>query len=146
MASPTTSHEPVLRHPWRFAIVTAVLLVAVNLVIILLHEADTTTEAETLPIAIESITPERGEILSDEIVVDLQNTYTGVLIIDRQEIPEEQLTRVVDLGQVGFRPGDGKEIEKFDPGLHTVVVEYWVRGRERPQHPKAFSWTFRAVS
>jgi hypothetical protein len=142
----TARTEPILKHPWRFAIVAAVLLVVVNLGYFVLSESDTTQKGDTLPIAVESITPERGEILQDEITADLQNTYTGVLIIDRQEVPEDQLTRVVDLGEVTFRPGPDKDVEKFQPGLHTVVVLYWVKGQPRPAHPDAFSWTFRAVA
>jgi len=146
MATPTTRPEPVLRHPWRFAIVGLVLLVVANLAYFILHESDTSQPEQTLPIAIESITPERGEILQDEITVDLVNTYTGVLLIDRVEVPEDQLTRVVDLGEITFRPGADKEIEKFSPGLHSVVVLYWERGKERPAHPSSFGWSFRAVS
>ena len=146
MATPTARTEPVLRHPWRFAIVAVVLLAVINLFAFLLSESDTSQVESTLPVAIESITPERGEILQDEITVDLDNTYTGVLVIDRAEVPEDQLTRVVDLGEITFRPGKGKDIEKFSPGQHSVAVLYWPRGHERPARPKAFSWTFRAVS
>jgi len=146
MASPTKTPEPVLRHPWRFAIVAVILLAVLNLAYFVLSESDTTQKEATLPLRIDSITPERGQILQDEIVVDLDNTYTGVLVIDGAEVPEDQLTRVVDLGQVSFRPGPGKDIEKFQPGQHTVVVLYWENGRNRPAKPDAFSWTFRAVS
>ena len=144
--NPTARPEPILRHPWRFAIVAVVLLVVINLAFFVLSESDTSVESDTLPLNIESITPERGEILQDEIVVDLSNNYTGVLVIDGAEVPEDQLTRVSDLGQVSFRPGPDKDVEKFSPGLHTVVVLYWVQGRDRPPKPDAFSWTFRSVS
>jgi hypothetical protein len=146
MVSPESPPEPVLRHPWRVAIVAVVLLAVANLFFFLLSESETTREEDTLPIAIESVTPQPAEILQDEIVADLQNTYTGVLVIDGAEVPEDQLTRVEDLGQVAFRPGPGKDIEKFQPGVHTVVVLYWVQGRDRPAKPGAYSWTFRAVS
>ena len=144
--NPSARPEPVLRHPWRFAIVAVVLLVVVNLFFFVLSESDTSVETDTLPLNIESITPERGEILQDEIVVDLSNNYTGVLVIDGAEVPEDQLTRVVDLGQVGFRPGPDKDVEKFSPGQHTVTVFYWPQGRERPRDPDSFGWSFRAVN
>jgi hypothetical protein len=136
----------VLRHPWRFAIVAVVVLVVVNLFYFLGTEQETEQPDNSLPLAVESVTPAPGQILQDEIVADLANTYTGVLVIDRVEVPEDQLTRVVDLGQVSFRPGPDQEIEKFEPGLHTVVVLFWEQGRERPAKPSAYSWTFRAVS
>ena len=143
--NPPARPEPILRHPWRFAIVAAVLLVVVNLFFFLLSESDTSQDANTLPRNVESITPENGEILQDEIVVDLRNTFTGVLVIDGAEVPEDQLTRVVDLGQVAFRPGPDKDIEKFEPGLHTVTVLYWEQGQRRPRQPDAYGWNFRAV-
>lgn len=146
MAGEATASEPVLRHPWRFAIVGVVLLVVVNLFYFLGTEQETEQPPAALPIAVESVTPGPGEILQDEIVADLVNTFTGVLEIDRVEIPEDQLTRVADLGQVSFRPGPDKEVEKFEPGPHVVVVYYWEQGRERPRNPDAYSWTFRAVS
>ena len=146
MPGEASASEPVLRHPWRFALVAVVVLVVVNLFYFLGTEQETEQPENALPIAVESVTPAPGQILQDEIVADLANTFTGVLVIDRVEVPEDQLTRVVDLGQVSFRPGPEKDVEKFEPGLHTVVVLFWEQGRERPRKPSAYSWTFRAVS
>jgi hypothetical protein len=145
------------RHPWRVVIVGTVVVVAVNLVAFVLSESDTTTVApvltdqgERFPSQIETVSPFPGSLLSpqDSVTADLDNTYTGVLIIDPPstaafEVPEDQLDRVVDLGIVGFRPGKGKDITRFDPGVYTATVEYWPQTDERPAHPESFSWQFK---
>ena len=55
------------------------------------------------------------------------------------EIPEDQLDRVVELGQISFRPGPGKEIATFAAGRErrrsSLLVEDAPGGR--PKHPAA---------
>ena len=137
------------RHPGRVAVVVIALVVVVNLAFVLGHNTDTTPTSSSrgvLPATIESISPQRGELtgLIDDITVDLDDSYTGVLVVDRREIPEDQLDRVVELGQVSFRPGPGKDITRFEAGEIDVSVLYWSRTRVggRPRHPASYSWSF----
>src|SRR5262245_14986240 len=117
MASEQRSNRPPLfRHPGRVAIVAVALLVVLNLGVILLANADTWPGGRpTVPSDIQSISPERGELTGpvDTVSVDLRDIYTGVLAIDGQEIPEDQLDRVQDLGVISFRPGPGKDIARY---------------------------------
>jgi hypothetical protein len=119
-----------------------------NLGIFLLNESDTTPGGvDPLPADIQSISPERGQLASplDTVSVDLADQYTGVLVIDGTEIPEDQLERVVSLQTISFRPGNDKVISRYRAGENTVVVKYW-RGRlqDRPSNPFSFGWTFRS--
>jgi hypothetical protein len=139
------------------AIVAAVVLVVVNLGAVLLAESNTdsaapvlTDDGQQFPATIESVAPFPGSLLSpqDTISADLENEYTGILVIDPPstaafEVPEDQLDRVRDLGQVSFRPGDDKELTRFDPGIYTATVEYWPQKDERPAQPESFSWQFK---
>ena len=138
--------QPVFTHPWRVVIVVGVLLAAVNLGVLLLAESDTTRDVTRFPSAIDQVSPRPGELIrpEDTITADLSNDLTGVLVIDRVEIPEDQLDRIVPLGQVSFRPGPTKEFTRFDPGAHTAVVYYWPQGKPRPAKPSAYSWSFRS--
>jgi hypothetical protein len=141
--------RPVFRHPWRVAIVAVAVLAVVNLGAILLASSDTTPGGKVdLPTDVESISPENGALagLVDDVTVDLRDSYTGVLVIDGVEIPEDQLSRVEELGLITFRPGAGKEISRFRAGENTVDVLYWPRTKERPDKPFHYSWRFRAAA
>ena len=127
-------------------IVGVVVLVVLNLGVVLLSQSDTQPQGRTFPSTIDSVSPGPGEIarLQDTITADLRDDLTGVLKIDGAEVPEDQLERIVPLAQVSFRPGPDKDLVRFEAGLHTVVVEYWQQGKERPANPGVYSWTFRA--
>jgi hypothetical protein len=150
--TPVRSHSPARRrplfqHPWRIAIVVAAVLVVANLGLLLLDAADTEpVRHRGLPTAVEGVTPGPGELirLQDTIVVDLRDNLTGVLLLDGAEVPEDQLDRVVPLGQLSFRPGPSKDLLQFEPGEHTAVVLYWPQGKARPATPASYSWRFRA--
>jgi len=146
-----TSGRPLFRHPGRVAIVVVALLVVLNLGVILLRSSDTSPGGRApLPIAVESVEPLPGSIAGpiDTVSVDLDNSLTGVLLIKQSgryvEIPEDQLDRVVELGQISFRPGPDKEITKFAAGTNDVLVYYWSRTRVggRPKHPASYAWSF----
>jgi hypothetical protein len=139
------------RHPGRIAVVVIALVVVVNLAFVLGHNTDTSPVSSSrgvLPATIESISPQRGELtgLIDDITVDLDDSYTGVLEVDGREIPEDQLDRIEQLGVISFRPGPGKEISRLIAGENTVVVLYWPRTDPRPAKPFRFSWSFRAAA
>jgi hypothetical protein len=142
----TARRNSVLRHPWRWALVAVVLVAVLNLAVVALDESDTSPGGHTLPSAVDSVTPAPGELvrLQDTIGADLRDDLTGVLVLDGAEIPEDQLERVIPLAQVTFRPGPDQDLEKLEPGEHTLVVLYWPQGKARPAHPGAYSWSFRA--
>lgn len=144
------------QHPGRVAIVIVTLLVVLNLGIVFLNASDTSPGGKNpLPAAVQSVTPQPGTIAGpvDTVVADLDDSLTGVLLIRQNngpyvEIPEDQLDRVVELGQVGFRPGPGKEITRFSPGTVDVVVLFWSKTRPggRPKHPASYSWSFEVTA
>jgi hypothetical protein len=136
----------VFKHPWRVAIVVLGLVAAANLGIFVLARSDTSRQTTTgLPFDIVSLQPRPGELIrpQDTVTAQLRTSLTGVLVLDGQEIPEDQVDRVPELGEVSFRPGAGKDVRQFPPGTHTLVVEYWPQAKPRPAHPASFAWTFR---
>jgi hypothetical protein len=151
-AAATPVRRRVFQHPGRVAVVAIVMLIVLNLAIVVLNESDTSQGGGTpLPATIESVLPEPGTIAGPvaTIVADLDDTLTGVLLISQNngpfvEIPEDQLDRVVGLGQVAFRPGPNKDITRFTPGTLTVSVLYWSKTRVggRPKHPASYTWSF----
>ena len=145
MLRPASDGRRVVAHPWRWAVVGLVAVVVLNLVVIALAESDTSPGGRTLPSAIDSLTPEPGELIrpQDTIGADLRDDLTGVLVLDGAEIPEDQLDRVVPLAQVTFRPGPDQDLESLPTGERKLVVLYWPQGKPRPAHPASYSWTFR---
>jgi hypothetical protein len=151
-AAAASTRRRVFQHPGRVAVVAIVMLIVLNLGILLLNESDTSQGGgNPLPATVQSVQPEPGTIASpiDTIVVDLDDSLTGVLLIKQtggqyEEIPEDQLDRVVELGQIAFRPGPGKDITRFAVGEVDVSVLYWSKTRigGRPKHPASYSWSF----
>jgi hypothetical protein len=102
----------------------------------------------TLPAEVEAVSPAPNAIADPQaqLSVNLTDTYTGVLKFDGVEIPEDQLARIVELGQVSFDPGDDQEFTKFDAGQHTVTVVYWHQTETRENDAHTFSWHFRVAA
>jgi hypothetical protein len=147
-AAVAPTRRRLFKHPGRVAIVAITVLVVFNLGIVLLNESDTTPSGPAaLPADIEGVSPSPGAItgLIDNVSVDLADRYSGVLLIDGVEIPEDQLERVVGIQTITFRPGPDKAISRFRAGQNTVVVQYWNgRVQDRPAKPFSYSWSFRA--
>jgi hypothetical protein len=134
------------KHPGRVAVVAITALVVINLAIFLFNESDTSPQGEkALPVDIQAVSPQPDQTpgLIDTVTVDLADRYSGVLVVDGIEIPEDELERVVGIQQVSFRPGPDKAISRFRAGENTVVVKYWNgRLQDRPAQPYSFSWSF----
>jgi hypothetical protein len=131
------SRPPLIRHPGRVAVVVVAILVVANLGIVLLVNSDTgDSNTESLPSEIESVSPEPGAVAlpQDVVSVDLRDDLTGELWIDGQPVPDDQL-EPIQQGILTFRPGDGKELTRFEAGEHTVVARCWPTTEERPADP-----------
>lgn len=135
----------VRRHPWRFAVVAAAFVVAANLLWLAGHTADTTDRTKTLPNAVQSVLPANGTLVSvqSSVSVDLRDDLTGVLVLDGVQIPENELSRIVPLGELSFRPGKGQVFSRLDAGVHTASVVYWPQTKSRADGTNTFTWTFR---
>jgi hypothetical protein len=136
-----------VEHPGRVAIVISTLAVVIALVAVALHRSDTDTRNERIyPTSVETVTPRPGELIrqQDTITADLRDGLTGVLLIDGAEVPLDQLEIVKPLSQISFRPGPGKDLERFEPGDHTATVLSWVGTQfNRPAKVGSYSWRFR---
>ncbi|MGH9149201.1 MAG: hypothetical protein ACRD0D_04385 [Acidimicrobiales bacterium] len=93
---------------------------------------------------IESVQPAPGSLAvrQDRILVDLVPGLTGIIQVDRVEIPEDQLVRVAGLNQFSFTPGPGTETGPLSPGLRRLTVIFWPIGEDRTS-PRAamFTWS-----
>ena len=137
------------RHPWRVVVVGAGLLLVLNLAFLLGRSSDTSEPGtERLPSTVESVRPRPGSQadLGIAVTADLRDDLTGVLVIDGQRIPEDQLEYSPPQGIITFRPGPDKDLEEFEAGDHTVQVLYWNQTEDEPDEPDSFGWSFRATA
>lgn len=134
-----------IRHPWRFAIVATGLVVVANLLWYVGHTADTSNRTRLLPSEVVSVLPAPGTQVrvQDTVTADLRADLIGVLVVDGVELPENQVSRVVPLGEISFRPGKGKVFERLEPGAHRAEVIYWPQIKTRAEGTSTFSWSFR---
>lgn len=118
---------------------------AVNLLVAAVVIGGDANEGPEIPAEIESLLPAPGTtaVSQADVGADLVDTFTGVLFIDGVEIPLDQLRIERALGQVLFRPGEGKDITRLAPGPHRATIEYWPQDRDR-EVSRSFTWQFRA--
>jgi hypothetical protein len=94
------------------------------------------------------VSPKPGTIVppQEPIVVDLRDDLTADLQLCGPTggcvpLPADQVNFVPGLGQLSFQPGDGKDVDGYDPGQNTVKVAY--RSQADPDRDTgSFSWSF----
>jgi hypothetical protein len=95
--------------------------------------------------AVEQLVPADGSpvaVRQAEVGIDLAPGWTGVLIINGREIPEDQLRRVDAQNQVFFQPSAGKDIEAFQAGTIVVEAEIWRSTSETREDARSVIWSF----
>ncbi len=105
---------------------------------------DGVEEAEVAGDAVEELRPGRGDLVlrQSEIGIDLAPSWTGVLVIDGTEIPEDELRRNDPLNQVFFAPREGRVIDALDPGRHVAAALIWRPGVEERENARTVTWAF----
>ena len=96
------------------------------------------------PDVIEFLVPAEGsEVLQQSnVAADLAAGWTGTLVINGTEIPENQL--VVEPGQniVEYRPGPGLVVEQLPPGRNCAQVITWRVNESRERARQPVEWCF----
>lgn len=124
------------------------LLVAVVLIAIAGQLRGAPTDPPLRDAAVEAFEPPDGSpgaIRQSRIGIDLVTGWTGVLVVNGIEIPEDQLDRNGPLNQVFFTPGEGKEIERLAPGAVEVTALIWRLVGETRDDARSVVWRFRVA-
>lgn len=100
-------------------------------------------DPEQLPDAVERYSPHDGDIAINpvKVLIDVQPYYEVRFVIDGIPIPESDVDAIVGIGRYQFEPGEGKAIERWTPGEHTVVAT-WIGGKAGTD-AGTLVWTFR---
>lgn len=131
--------------------VLTILLALVGLAGVVLAFTLVNTDPESADVAVtgagpvEQLIPFRdAEILRQApIGVDLRPGWTGVLVVNGVEIPEDQLDldNLDSLGQILYTVGDGKAVEAFEAGRNCVTALVW-RVDESRDRARDVTWCF----
>lgn len=93
------------------------------------------------PSAIRAISPEQDtlQLRQTEIFVELDPSYTGSLIVNGTQIPDDQLDVIKGLNRYSFTPADGREVKTLPPGRNCIVVTFASVGGGSPG---SYQWCF----
>jgi hypothetical protein len=137
----------------RFKILAAVLLVAAIGAFVGAYL--TFAEGEDDPVLrsggqdeyVESLMPDRNDQVPQQspVGIDLVNGWTGVLVVNGVEIPQDELNVIQELGLVEFSPGDGRAVEQLEGGQNCVTAIVWPLSEGRDQGGRNVTWCFEVV-
>ena len=89
-----------------------------------------------------AVPPPDSEALQQvQVGIDLGSRFTGVLVVDGTEVPEEQLVRQAALNQVFFSPGEDQIVEEWAPGRNCVQAIVWPIAEGRAES-RTVDWCF----
>ena len=130
--------------PWR-VLYTVALLAAALLAIVGFQSSKDENRATTCQVGpvIQQLYPCPGDtdLRQGIIGAALQSGYQAALIVDRTEIPQDEL-RSGGTNQLYFQPGPGTETGALAPGLHSATLVYWPTTGTRETDGKSYRWTF----
>jgi hypothetical protein len=96
---------------------------------------------------VDELIPQRNAsvVQQQTVGIDLIPTWTGVLVIDGTEIPQDQLQITPELGLIQFTPNEGLAVEQLRAGTNTVNAIVWPRSESRETAARTIAWTFEVV-
>jgi hypothetical protein len=96
---------------------------------------------------VDDLIPQRNaQVVQQQTVgIDLIPTWTGVLVIDGTEIPQDQLQVTQEIGLIQYTPNEGQAVEQLLAGTNTVDAIVWPLAESRETAARTISWTFEVV-
>jgi hypothetical protein len=86
--------------------------------------------------------PGSNVLRQSEIGIDLRPGWDATLVVEGTEIPASQLRVVPPENQVFFTPGEGRVIERLNPGRTCVTAIYWESRLGRGVNDSEHTWCF----
>jgi hypothetical protein len=131
----------------RRAVITLVVLACIALLVVAARRADTgdpDRPQATAPEAVEFLLPEpNSEVLQQTgISADLAVGWTGTLVVNGTEIPEDELVFEPAQNVVAFQPAPGQVVEELAPGRNCAQVIVWPANATRARAQTPVQWCF----
>lgn len=95
---------------------------------------------------VETLIPQRNAQVPQQssVGIDLASDWTGVLVVNGVEIPEDELQVTDELGLVQYTPGPDKAVEQLQAGVNTITAVVWPRAQSR-EAAQNITWTIEVV-
>ncbi|HUG74051.1 MAG TPA: hypothetical protein VMM81_00050 [Acidimicrobiia bacterium] len=105
---------------------------------------DTDGDPLELPGTLRSVYPQPNDMVLSQVglEINLPVGYEITLTVDGVAIPVGEISVTPEIGQFRWRPAQGRVVETWAPGEHTIEIT-WDRVAGGPPDPGEFSWTFR---
>lgn len=128
--------------PYRAFVSVALAAALAMLVVGFMSSVDRKPEDSARDQRVETVEPiaDGTALRQSRIFAQLASNYTGILVVDGREIPEDQLDRSEGLNTVSFTPGPGTETGALDPGQRCAVVVYWPSASTREVSSQSYRW------
>lgn len=130
----------------KLVVIPLLLLVAVGAVVTLFRrdgDSGGTPEAQV----IERLIPGEGDstIAQAAVGIDLITGWDASLTINQVPIPDDQLQKTLDLGQITFDPGEGKVIEALNGQQQNCATATYWQLATGPEQSFTRTWCFTAL-
>jgi hypothetical protein len=150
-SSPLSTSGPVYSR--RFKVVAAVVLAAAIALfsaayLVATEDDDDPSRASSGSRAFveDLLPPEDSQVVQQSTVgIDLATGWQGVLRLNGEEVPDDQLTQNQALNLVQFTPGSGKVLERLPIGRMCVQALVWRSAAGRGNGERTVSWCFEVI-
>lgn len=83
-------------------------------------------------------------LLQHRVGVLLEVGWDASLTVNGTPIPEEDLNRSLELGQIFFQPGEDKVLQSLEPGQNCATAQFWLQ-EHGPEESHTRTWCFNAA-
>lgn len=96
---------------------------------------------------VEDLIPARDSQVPQQsrVGIDLVTGWSGTLVINGIEIPEDELSETPELGLIEYSPGEGRTVEQLSGGRNCVRAVVWPLSEGRDEGARDIGWCFEVV-
>lgn len=87
--------------------------------------------------------PESNVLRQSRVGITLVPGWEATLRVNGVDIPRDQTSRNLELGEFTFQPGTGRAVESLPPGTNCLSATYWQLATG-PEESFVRSWCFNA--
>lgn len=128
--------------PYR-VVVSVLISAAVAMILVgFISSVDPSEESTARDQRVVQVLPEPNDaaLRQSRIFARLADNYSGVLVVDGYEIPDDQIDRSEGANTVAYTPGEGTETGELKPGQRCATVIFWPDASTRAASAQRYTW------